>query len=52
MEAVLRAQPTTKLTRDDIRALVESLRDITGELEAADPADNAATYAELATSVT
>ena len=44
MEALLRAQPTTKLTRDDIRALVESLRDIAAALEAADPADKAAVY--------
>src|SRR5687768_11718665 len=31
---------------------VESLRDVTAALKAADPADNAATYAGLGTSVT
>ncbi len=52
LESALRAQPSNKLARDDIKALVASLRDITATLNAADPADKAEVYAELGITVT
>jgi hypothetical protein len=39
--------PTTRLTANDIKALVASLRDITATLAAADPEDKAKVYAEI-----
>ena len=51
MKALLRAQPTTRLTRDDIRALVDA-REITVALEAAGPSDKAAVQPELRITVT
>jgi hypothetical protein len=43
---------TTRLTEEDIKALVASLRDITATLTEADPADKAAVYAEMGITVT
>jgi hypothetical protein len=43
---------TTRLTEEDIKALVASLRDITATLTEADPADKAAAYAEMGITVT
>ncbi len=48
----LLGQPVTRLTKDDVKALVASLRDITAALAAADPADKAAAYAEMGATVT
>ena len=42
----------THLTKDDIKALVASLRDITTTLAAADPTDKAAVYEEMGIDVT
>lgn len=52
LETVLRGQSTTRLTKEDIKALVESLRDITATLAEADPADKAAVYSEMGIEVT
>ncbi len=52
LETLLGRKPTTKLTKDDIKALVASLRDITATLAAADPADKAAVYAEMGIDIT
>ncbi len=52
LETLLRGQPTTRLTKEDIKALVASLRDITATLTEADPADKAAVYAEMGITVT
>lgn len=51
-ETLLRAQPNNQLTSEDIKALVASLRDIAGALQAADPAQKAEVYAELGIFVT
>jgi hypothetical protein len=52
LETLLGVQPTNRLTMDDIKALVASLRDITATLGRADPADKAAVYAEMGITVT
>jgi site-specific DNA recombinase len=52
LETLLGVQPTTRLTKDDIRALVASLHDITGTLAQADPVDKAVVYAEMGITVT
>lgn len=52
LETVLRGQPTTRLTKEDIKALVASLQDMTATLAQADPADKAAVYAEMGIAVT
>ena len=52
LEALLGRTPTTKLTAEDIRALVASLHDITATLAAADPADKAKVYAEMGIDIT
>jgi hypothetical protein len=52
LEALLGRTPTTKLTADDGKALVASLRDITATLAAADPDDKAKVYAEMGIDVT
>jgi hypothetical protein len=52
LESILRVQPTSQLTSDDIKALVTSLRDVAGALQAADPAQKAEVHAELGISVT
>ena len=52
LETLLTGQPTTQLTKEDIKALVASLRDITATLAQADPADKAAVYAEMGIEVT
>jgi hypothetical protein len=45
-------QPSTKLTADDVKAMLASLRDITRSLAHADPTIKAAAYAELGITVT
>ncbi|MFQ5524345.1 MAG: recombinase zinc beta ribbon domain-containing protein, partial [Acidimicrobiia bacterium] len=52
LESLLGRKPTTKLTSDDIKALVASLQDITATLTAADPADKAKVYTEMAIDIT
>jgi len=52
LEAQLGKTPTTKLTADDVKALVASLQDITATLAAADPADKAKVYAEMGIDIT
>lgn len=52
LQTLLRGQSATRLTKEDIKALVESLRDITATLAEADPADKAAVYAEMGIEVT
>jgi Rad3-related DNA helicase len=52
LEALLGRTSTTKLTAEDIKALVASLQDITGTLAAADPADKARVYAEMGIEIT
>jgi len=52
LEALLGRTPTTKLTADDIKALVASLQDITATLAAADPTDKATVYAEMGLDIT
>lgn len=52
LETLLGVQPTNQLTKDDVRALIASLRDITATLAHADPADKAAVYAEMGITVT
>ena len=52
LEALLGRTPTTKLTAEDIKALVASLQDITAALAAADPADKAKVYAEMGIDIT
>jgi type II secretory pathway pseudopilin PulG len=52
LETMLGQQPTTRLTPEDIKALVASLRDITATLAAADPTDKAAVYAEMGIDIT
>ncbi len=47
-----RQQPTTRLTSDDIKGPVASLRDITATLAAADPGEKAKVYAEMGIDVT
>ena len=47
LETMLGQQPTTRLTPEDIKALIASLQDITATLAAADPADKAEAYAEM-----
>ena len=45
-------EASTQLTKDDVKALVASLRDITATLAAADPTDKAAVYEEMGIDVT
>jgi site-specific DNA recombinase len=52
LEALLGRTPTTKLTAEDVKALVASLQDITATLAAADPADKAKVYAEMGIDIT
>ena len=52
LETLLGVQPTTQLTRDDIKTLVASLRDITAALASADHVDKSAVYAEMGITVT
>jgi len=47
LEALLGRTPATRLTAEDVKALVASLQDITATLAAADPADKAKVYAEM-----
>ena len=52
LETMLGQQPTTRLTPEDIKALIASLQDITATLAAADPADKAKAYAEMGIDIT
>jgi len=52
LENLLGAEPTTKLTVEDVKAMVAGLRDITRSLAQANPAIKAAAYAELGVTVT
>ena len=52
LETFLGVKSTTALTKDDIKALVASLRDITATLAGADPTDKAAVYEEMGIDVT
>ena len=52
LEALLGRTPTTRLTAEDVKALVASLQDITATLAAADPADKAKVYAEMGIDIT
>jgi DNA invertase Pin-like site-specific DNA recombinase len=52
LENLLGLEPTTKLTVDDVEAMIAGLRDITRSLALADPAIKAAAYAELGITVT
>jgi hypothetical protein len=52
LENLLGLEPTTKLTVDDVKAMIAGLRDITRSLALADPAIKAAAYAELGITVT
>ena len=52
VEALLGRTPTTRLTAEDVKALVASLQDITATLAAADPADKARVYAEIGIDIT
>lgn len=49
---MLGRRPTSRLTPEDVKALVASLRDIAATLTAADPADKAKVYAELGIDIT
>jgi hypothetical protein len=46
-EELRRRRPAPALTEDDIRAIIESLADLVGVLEAAEPAKKAALYESL-----
>jgi len=52
LEALLGRTPTTRLTAEDVKALVASLQDITATLASADPADKAKVYAEMGIDIT
>ena len=52
IENLLGLEPTTKLTADDVKAMLASLRGITRSLALADPDVKAAAYAELGISIT
>lgn len=52
LENLLGLEPTTKLTVDDVKAMLASLRSITRSLAQADPDIKAAAYAELGITVT
>ncbi len=52
LENLLGVEPTTKLTVEDVKAMVAGLRDITRSLALADPKIKAAAYAELGVTVT
>ena len=52
LEALLGRTPTTRLTTEDVKAVVASLQDITATLAAADPADKAKVYAEMGIDIT
>ncbi|NOY54364.1 MAG: recombinase family protein [Actinobacteria bacterium] len=52
LETFLGVRASTRLTKDDIKALVASLRDITATLADADPTDKAAVYEEMGIDVT
>jgi transposase len=52
LEAQLGRTPTTRLTAEDVKALVASLQDITATLAAADPIDKAKVYAEMGIDLT
>lgn len=51
LETIL-GQPVHRLTKDDIKALVASLKDITSALAGADPGDKASVYAEMGITIT
>lgn len=51
-ERTRRRRPAAALTEDDIRAMVDSLGDLVGVLEAAEPAKKAALYASLGLALT
>ncbi len=51
-EGLRRRRPTTGLTEDDIRAMVESLGGLVGVLSAAEPAKKAALYESLGLTLT
>jgi site-specific DNA recombinase len=51
-EELRRRRPASALTEDDIRAIVESLTDLVGVLEAAAPAKKASLYESLGLSLT
>ncbi|NOY56438.1 MAG: recombinase family protein [Actinobacteria bacterium] len=52
LATVLGVKASTRLTKDDIKALIASLQDITATLAAADPTDKAAVYEEMGIDVT
>ena len=52
LETFLGVKAFTRLTKDDIKAPVASIRDITATLAAADPTDKAAAYQEMGSDVT
>ena len=52
LEALFGRTSTTRLTAEDVKALVASLQDITATLAAADPAGEAKVYAEMAIDLT
>ncbi len=52
LETMLGRTPTSRLTADDIKALVASLKDITATLAAADPKTKAEVYAEMGIDLT
>ncbi|HZD24262.1 MAG TPA: hypothetical protein VE569_12805 [Acidimicrobiia bacterium] len=52
LEALLGRTSTTRLTGEDIKTLVASLRDITATLAGADPAEKAKVYAEMGIDIT
>jgi hypothetical protein len=52
LETLLGVERTTKLTVEDVKAMVAGLRDITRSLAQANPAIKAAAYAELGITVT
>lgn len=52
LENLLGLEPTTKLTADDVKAMLAGLRSITRSLALADPDIKAAAYADLGISVT
>ncbi|HKI28296.1 MAG TPA: recombinase family protein, partial [Actinomycetota bacterium] len=51
-EEMRRRRPAAALTEDDIRAIVESIADLVGVLEAAEPAKKAALYESLGLALT
>ena len=51
-EGLRRRRPAAALTEDDIRAMVESIADLVGVLEAAEPAKKAVLYESLGLALT